>query len=63
MKENVIIRKVVLESLDVRYFREKYTEQLKNMYPKLLATDIAPQMIARGKQEIKNADRTEAFLL
>ena len=43
MRQNAIIKKVVLDSLEERYFKTKNNEQKKKMYPKLLGTDMAPQ--------------------
>ena len=43
MRQNVTIKKVALDSLEERYFKRKNNEQKKNMYPKLLGTDMAPQ--------------------
>ena len=42
-KVNISIRRVYLDSGEVRYFRKKYRDPRKNMKPKLLGTGIAPK--------------------
>ena len=63
MRAKVTIRKGILDLLEERYFREKYNEKKKKMYPKLLGTEMAPQQIVQGNEETSRLERTETFSL
>jgi len=60
-KVNISIRRVYLDSGEVRYFRKKYRDPRKNMKPKLLGTEIAPRKMRRGKAEPKRLARAAIF--
>jgi len=41
-RKNIAIRKELLTPVELRYLSMKKREKKKNMYPKLLGTEIAP---------------------
>jgi hypothetical protein len=41
-RKNIVIRKELLTPVELRYLSMKKREKKKNMYPKLLGTEIAP---------------------
>ena len=56
-KVNISIKRMYLDSEEVRYFKKKYRDPRKNMKPKLLGTEIAPRKMRRGKAEPKRLAR------